>query len=43
MVIFVEIYIYFRVTYLLESCHGLYFSIFKDKSVLYIIYEVYFN
>ena len=27
MVIFVEIYIYFRVTYLLQSCHRLYFSI----------------
>ena len=25
-VIFVEIYIYFRVIYLLESCHRLYFS-----------------
>ena len=27
MVIFVEIYIYFIVIYLLESCHRLYFSV----------------
>ena len=33
MVIFAEIYIYFRVTYLLQSCHRLYFSI-EDMFVM---------
>ena len=35
MVIFVESYIYFRVIYLLESCHRLYFS--TEES--YVYYE----
>ena len=35
MVICVEIYIYFRVMYLLESCHRLYFSLEES----YVYYE----
>ena len=35
MLIFVEIYIYFMVIYLLESCHNLYFSIEES----YVYYE----
>ena len=35
MVTFVEICIYFRVTYLLENCHRLYFSIEES----YVYYE----
>ena len=35
LVIFVESYIYCRVTYLLESCHRLYFSIVES----YVCYE----
>ena len=32
-VIFIKIYIYFRVIYLLENCHRLYFS--KEESYVY--------
>ena len=35
MLIFVEIYIYFRVIYLSENCHRLYFSIEGS----YVYYE----
>ena len=44
MVIFVEIYIYFRVMYLLKSCHRLYFSIGESYVLMslwdYIYYRV---
>ena len=40
MVIFVEIYIYFRVVYILESCHGLYFSI-EESYVCYVFIRLY--
>ena len=35
IVIFIKIYIYFRVIYLLENCHRLYFSIEES----YVYYE----
>ena len=40
VVIFGEIYIYFRVIYLLESCHRLYFSI-EESHVYYEFIRLY--
>ena len=37
IVIFIKIYIYFRVIYLLENCHRLYFSIEESYKVILII------
>ena len=40
MVLFVEIYIYFRVIYLLENCHRLCFSM-KESYVYYEFIRLY--
>ena len=40
IVIFMKIYIYFRVIYLLKNCHRLYFSI-KESYVYYEFISLY--